>query len=195
MGDPDDRVLDPDYIRTVRFVVAEQIPPLRLRLFGDDYGRVVRLQVFDEGEHRVIQEIAVPESPGSEPGARLPLGRVDLNFDGYQDLTLRHYQGANDYGELVWIFDSGRRRFVSCPELSDLPYLKPDPKQWVVTSYYHFSASEGVATQYKWVEGKVVLVREDSTRSVHTDDAHWCLEHVTRQRVRGCLVETQRSCE
>jgi uncharacterized protein len=193
MGDPDDRVSDPGFIRTVRFVAAEDVPPLRLRLFGDAYGTVTRLQVFDEGERRATQEITVPESPGSEPGAKLPLGQVDFNFDGYKDLTLRHFEGANNYGDFIWIFDSERRRFVYSPELSDLPNLQLDPEHRVITSYYHFSAGEGAVSQYKWLQGKAVLVRED-TRYMRKEGAN-CLEQVTRELVRGRLVETERSCQ
>jgi hypothetical protein len=194
MGDPDDPVPDPDYIRSVRVVVAERVPPLRLRLFGGDDGTVLRMRVYDEGEHRVTQEITVPETPGSEPGGRWPLDPVDLDFDGYKDLTLRHYTGANNHGDFVWIFDPARRRFVYCPELSDQPNLQIDPERRMVTSYYHLSAGEGSLSRYEWIQGKAVLVRQDSTRYILTETVS-CLEQVTKERVRGRLVETRRSCE
>jgi hypothetical protein len=194
LGDPDDRIRDPGYIKTVRFVPAESVPPLRLRLFGDDHGTVDRLQVFDEAGSRVTQEITVPETPGGESGATLPLEQVDLDFDGYKDLTLRSYTGANNAGDFVWILDPVRRRFEFCPELSDLPNLAADPERGVITSTYHFSASEGSIGQYKWVGGKAVLVREDSTRLVRAEGGD-CLEQLTRQLVGGRMVETGRACE
>jgi TPR repeat protein len=194
MGDPDDLISDPMYIKTVLFVVSNHEPALRLRLFGDDYGTILRLRVFDEAKRRVIQEILVPESPGFEPGVTLPLGQVDLNFDGYKDLTLRHYQGANNYGDFIWIFDPRRRRFTFCHELSDLSHLEPDPALRVVRSYYHFSAMEGSASEYRWIRGKAVLVLQESRRYIEKDGTN-CLEHVTRKLVRGRLVVTERSCE
>jgi hypothetical protein len=130
---------------------------------------------------------------GGVDGSRLPLGQVDFNFDGYNDLTLRHYSGANNWGDFIWIFDPETRRFACCAELSDLPNLKPDPEQRVFLSYYHFSASEGSVRRYEWTQGKAILVREESTQYIQRDGQP-CLEQVTRELVRGRFVETERSC-
>jgi hypothetical protein len=193
MGDPDDPVPEPDYIQTVRWVVAEHVPALRLRLFGGDDGTVLRMRVYDEGEHRVTHEIAVPDTSGGPSAGRLP-EPIDYDFDGYKDLALRHYTGANNYGDFIWIFDPARRLFVYCPELSDQPNLQLDPEHRVVTSYYHLSASEGAVSRYEWIQGKAVLVKQDTTQYILTDTVS-CLEQVTRERVRGRLVETKKSCE
>lgn len=194
MGDPDDPIPDADYIRTVRFVAAEQVPALRLRLFGDTYGTVWRVRVFDEAENRETQEIAVPETPGGAEGATLPLGQVDLNFDGYNDLTLRHYSGANNAGDFIWIFDPESRHFAYCAELSDRPNLVPDPEQQALISYYHFSAGEGSTARYEWIQGKAVRVRAESAQFIEKDGVR-CREQVTRELVQGRLVETERSCQ
>lgn len=153
---------------------------------------MLRIRVFDEGTHRATQELVVPRDEAGEWSSGPPRTDLDLDFDGYKDLMVRSYAGANNAGYFVWIFEPRRRAFRYCPELRDQPNLQPDPGRRVLTSLYHFSAGEGSRREFVWRAGKPILVRED-TRAWRRDTT--CLEQVTRKRVRGRMVEVRRGCE
>lgn len=193
-GDPDDPIADPSYIKTVRLDLAPGRSPVRLRLFGDDFGCVLRIDVFREDERRVIQTISVPDEPGRSCGGGLPVTHDDLDFDGYQDLRLRSYSGANNFGDLIWIYRPAKARFEFCRILSDLPNLRPDPKTRTVVSLYHSSAAEGSSQEYRWIVGKPVLVRQLTATAVRSASGD-CLEREVQERRHGRLVVISRVCE
>jgi TPR repeat protein len=164
-GDPDDPIDDPGYIMSVRVTVHPERPPLRLRLFGDSYGIVSGIAVFDEGRGEVTQHLAVPETDQEvmsrpyrgEPG----LETADLNFDGYQDLMLRSWAGATgNAGHLIWMFEPEREEYVFSKELSELPGLRVHPAEKALTSFMKGGHGGMIcgSTVYRWVDGRLTAV-------------------------------------
>src|SRR6185436_6799725 len=105
-------------------------PGLRLRLFGDDFGAVSAIQVFDERTRRVTQRLVVPEVDTAE--TEHTTGHDDLDFDGFPDLRVVQFRGANNWADFLWILDPVRRRYVYCRRLSEETKVIPDPARRIV---------------------------------------------------------------
>lgn len=195
-GDPDDPVSEDGYIMTVRMVVHPSLPAVRLRLFGDDYGAVFRIDVFDEGKRAVVARLLDPREAnlrGARLGGGLPIVRfADLNFDGSQDIMLLDWAGATgNKGYVVWLFDPGSRRFVFSHELTGPSNVEPHPEDRTLTTFATGGAAGTICDgeRYRWVDNRPVLVRQVSQ---DWDDKTKAYVRVIREPEQGRLVIVRR---
>ena len=169
-------------------------------VYGTPDGPVVwllSLVALDAESGRELSELAYP--PDSKEGlgvlereAVQPPRLVDLDFDGYRDVTLRAFVGTGNAGVNAWRFDPDTETFRYQPLLSGRD-LEVDPSRQELTSAWtggHAGKIYGKTT-FGWVDGNAVVLRDERQ---DWDAERRCYDLRVSERVEGELVETTRAC-
>lgn len=105
-----------------------------------------------------------------------PLQFTDFNMDGWLDIRLRDYYGANGGRCFHYCYSPSRGMFVrAAEELDDYSWYEPDPARRQVTVYHYGAADSGTQQLYQWEnETDCRLLRQidyGSVRDPVADDA------------------------
>ncbi len=85
---------------------------------------------------------------------------ADANFDGVQDFVYLIDRGNQPNYWHYWLWNEKQTKFIYCESLRDIsdPQFKIEKK--VVTGWNRDSASSGVHTFYRWIDGELTLLRK-----------------------------------
>lgn len=80
-----------------------------------------------------------------------PLSFEDFNADGYQDLFLLFYYGANGGSASHYLWSPSKEQFVKASEeLGYFGFYSIDPDTRRLYMHYHGSAISGTETTFQW---------------------------------------------
>ena len=86
---------------------------------------------------------------------------LDVNFDGYQDLTCLYSRGVQVQCYQCWLWDEEQGLFVKLPVYSDIPSPYVDPETETISGWSRSSAAgDGTTPIYKWLDGELTCVRK-----------------------------------
>lgn len=105
------------------------------------------VKIVDEKENKVLQELEVNSSYSNKS----PFSFEDFNADGYLDLTVEYYYGANGGTASHYIFSPSKEEFVELD--SELDYFGMygiDSETRRLYMHYHGSAISGTEIIYQW---------------------------------------------
>lgn len=112
----------------------------------EDIGRQWKISVYRNGESELFQEIEVESSAFYE----CPVSFSDFNADGYEDLIVYYYYGANGGSESRYLWSPSRESFVYFPDLEYFGSYSVDPETKRLYIHYHGSAISGSNEVYQW---------------------------------------------
>ena len=105
------------------------------------------VKIFDEEEGEVLQEMQMDSSYAHES----PFEFEDFNADGYLDLTVTYYYGANGGTASHYIFSPSKEEFVEVDsELDYYGMYSVDYKTRRLYMHYHGPAIYGTEITYQW---------------------------------------------
>ncbi|MBD5454224.1 MAG: hypothetical protein HDR30_07925 [Lachnospiraceae bacterium] len=105
------------------------------------------VKIVDEKENKVLQELEVNSSYSNKP----PFSFEDFNADGYLDLTVEYYYGANGGTASHYIFSPSKEEFVEVDsELDYFGMYGVDSETRRLYMHYHGSAISGTEITYQW---------------------------------------------
>lgn len=108
---------------------------------------IYRVGIFDEERNEFLQEIEVDSSYAHKS----PFKFEDFNADGYEDLTVSYYYGANGGTASHYIFSPSRKEFVKVDsELDYYGMYSVDDETRRLYMHYHGSAIDGIEITYQW---------------------------------------------
>ncbi len=118
---------------------------------GESTPYIYQVEIYDEKGEELIQELQVTSTYGYES----PFVFEDFNADGYLELTVRYFYGANGGTASHYVFSPSKRVFVKLDE--ELDYyctysVDDETRRLYMTS--HGSAISGSAFTYQW-EGEM----------------------------------------
>lgn len=125
---------------------------LRAEKIGSEPGELFdaityRAEIYDEEGEELLQELQVSSSYVYES----PFVFEDFNADGYQDITVIYYYGANGGTASHYIFSPSKEEFVKLD--SELDYYGMyfvDDRERRLYMHYHGSAISGTEAAYQW---------------------------------------------
>ena len=112
----------------------------------EDIGRQWKISVYRNGESEPFQEIEVESSAYD----KCPVSFYDFNADGYEDLIVYYYYGANGGSESRYLWSPSRESFVYFPDLEYFGSYYVDPGTRRLYIHYHGSAISGSNEVYQW---------------------------------------------
>lgn len=112
----------------------------------EDIGRQWKISVYGNGESEPFQEIEVESSGFYE----CPVSFYDFNADGYEDLVVYYYYGANGGSESRYLWSPSRENFIYFPDLEYFGSYSVDPETRRLHIHYHGSAISGSNEVYQW---------------------------------------------
>lgn len=122
--------------------------PVEYELFGTlEYGETLDVEVYRKGENTPFQvfQTSCLEYDGH------PIYLEDFNADGYLDLTVRFYYGANGGTAAHYLWSPSKEQFVECSdELSYYGMYSIDQENRRLYMHYHNSALAGSEFTYQW---------------------------------------------
>ena len=105
------------------------------------------VKIVDEKENKVLQELEVNSSYSNKS----PFSFEDFNADGYLDLTVEYYYGANGGTASHYIFSPSKEEFVEVDsELDYFGMYGVDSETRRLYMHYHGSAISGTEITYQW---------------------------------------------
>ncbi|MDE7249067.1 MAG: hypothetical protein K2N82_04110 [Lachnospiraceae bacterium] len=105
------------------------------------------VEIFDEKKGEVLQEMQMDSSYAHES----PFEFEDFNADGYLDLTVTYYYGANGGTASHYIFSPSKEEFVEVDsELDYYGMYSVDYETRRLYMHYHGTAIYGTETTYQW---------------------------------------------
>ena len=105
------------------------------------------MKIVDEKENKVLQELKTD----SAYLHKSPFSFEDFNADGYLDLTVEYYYGANGGTASHYIFSPSKEEFVELDsELEYYGMYGVDSETRRLYMHYHGSAISGTETIYQW---------------------------------------------
>ncbi len=129
----------------------------------DSAGNVAALLVY-RGTQVSQELVTCTPQPVPRDGNVGSMASADLNFDGFGDLLLQVSSKDKNATYCVWIFNPKTKKYVASPELSKLVNPSADPKTKTVNSYVSTGCFGSCYDKqiYKWVQGVLTLVRDES---------------------------------
>jgi hypothetical protein len=166
----------------------------------DDRHYTKTITVKDAGG-KTIQEIATADFNDGEDAWTYwtydvdPDGRLifaDLNFDGWQDMEIVPFVAAGPgIPCIVWLWDAGGKQFVHDKTLSELVNVESDGEAKVIKSHYRVNASQYGEDYYKYIDGKLTLVKSVAWIYLDGDDKGMVEEAISELK-DGKMTETSR---
>lgn len=105
------------------------------------------VKIVDEKENKVLQELEV----NSSYSHKSPFSFEDFNADGYFDLTVEYFYGANGGTASHYIFSPSKEEFVELDsELDYFGMYGVDSETRRLYMHYHGSAISGTEITYQW---------------------------------------------
>ena len=143
----------------------------------EEIGRLWRISVYRNGESEPFQEIEVESAAFQE----CPVSFYDFNADGFQDLIVYYYYGANGGSESRYLWSPSRESFVYFPDLAYYGSYYVDPETRRLHIHYHGSAVSGSNEVYQWKnEMDCELLRDITYYPASFDSAESMVIKVTR---------------
>lgn len=112
----------------------------------EDIGRQWEISVYRNRESKPFQEVEVESSAFYE----CPVSFYDFNADGYEDLIVYYYYGANGGSQSRYLWSPSRENFVYFPDLEYFGSYYADPETRRLHIHYHGSAISGSNEVYQW---------------------------------------------
>ena len=112
----------------------------------EEISRLWKISVYRNEENEAFQEIEVWSAAFQE----CPVSFYDFNADGFQDLIVYYYYGANGGSESRYLWSPSRENFVYFPDLDYYGSYYVDPDTRRLHIHYHGSAISGSNEVYQW---------------------------------------------
>lgn len=112
----------------------------------EEIGYLWKITVYRNGESEAFQEIEVESSAFYE----CPVSFVDFNADGFKDIIVYYYYGANGGSESRYLWSPSQESFIYFPELSYYGSYYVDTETRRLYIHYHGSAVSGSDEVYQW---------------------------------------------
>jgi hypothetical protein len=186
---PKPRASQPLEPKTIRHAIHEGVPEYEFTLVpgAEAEGKapsVERIDVRRVGDPSVLETLKPSVSElrdGEIPGLEVQ----DVNFDAYADLRLQTSEQDCEY----WVFEPKTGRF-SFLDVGDLPCLTVDPVHKKLSFHFTLSADEYLEEAYKFVGGKLTLVR--SERQDYDGDSRARVVRIVEELKNGQMVVTSK---
>lgn len=137
---------------------------------GEDGYTAKAFRVIERRTGKVLQEEAVDSTVSvRDPGRLLEL--MDVNFDGWPDLTLPNADGGAgpNYTRNFYLYDKDAKLFVYHPQLSELSQPVVGKNRTIIASSRGGCCQHSTET-YRFVQGKLVLIAEWDESYTAEDD-------------------------
>ena len=137
------------YIRNLENEEVVRFQAEIIEKVSDDFFDIntYKVEIFDENEDELLQEIQVD----STYAHKSPFEFEDFNADGYQDITVLYYYGANGGSASHYIFSPSKQEFVELDsELSYYGMYSVELDTRRLYMHYHGSAIDGTEITYQW---------------------------------------------
>ncbi len=136
----------------VKDLGSEKIVRIQAEIMEIEEGELIDdviygVKIVDEKENKVLQELEVNSSYSNKS----PFSFEDFNADGYLDLTVEYYYGANGGTASHYIFSPSKEEFVELDsELDYFGMYDVDSETRRLYMHYHGSAISGTEITYQW---------------------------------------------
>lgn len=136
----------------VKDLGGEKIVRIQAEIMEIEEGELINdviygVKIVDEKENKVLQELEVNSSYSNKS----PFSFEDFNADGYLDLTVEYYYGANGGTASHYIFSPSKEEFVELDsELDYFGMYGVDSETRRLYMHYHGSAISGTEITYQW---------------------------------------------
>jgi len=188
-----------DFIRSVR--ASPKLPPYRFVLKPDAWTdkphpapdeHIGRMEVFKGGSTSLWQRLEVI---GTHPSwLTNTFHSMDINMDGYQDISVRYETASKWASHSYWLFDPKSGRFITNALTADLREvthngLKFDPKKKEIRASLFLGTCLNSFELYRIEKGRLVLL----TSEIHSrvDDGRCMVEKRKRMNGKMVLVEAR----
>ncbi len=174
-----------------RFIVNPKLPIFTFKFIGQEDNTFGDLQITEGNNPNIIQAIG----SGIDPNAIAPataqdvLGLPDMNFDGYNDLSILNNCGATGNCNYdIWLYNPQKNIFVENDDLSNVTNPTPDPTAKTISSTYNWGASGYEQDTYKF-DANEKLFLTNAYRQEAVGDGSSCKE-TTSDLVNGKMMTT-----
>lgn len=118
------------------------------------------IAIYKKG-HKEIYQLITGHDGDSNKTCEDQIEILDANFDGHLDISLPTQNGGAgpNSSEYFFLFDAKTKRFNFNQALSDLFIAQFDPKNKEVTSSWRGSCCDHGSETYRFIKGKMVLVK------------------------------------
>ncbi len=118
------------------------------------------IAIYRKG-HKDIYQLITGHDGDSNKSCDNQISVLDANFDGYLDISLPTQNGGAgpNRTEYFFLFDARTKKFKFDQAFSDLVAAQFDPKHKEVTSSWRGSCCEHGSETYRFIKGKMVLVK------------------------------------
>ncbi len=162
--------------------IHPRLPPYAMEFEVRD-GIPVSVTVRREDGTGEPQRIQIPDGSTSSR----PVQLVDLDFDGYQDLSVLTMGGVHNESFDYYLFDPAASAFAY---FRGDNMLVPDSARQVLEQRIHGSCCAGELRTFRWEGAELVLVRNEVWEPVSGDPAKTL--YVVSERRNGQMVEVSR---
>lgn len=115
---------------------------------------------------------------------------VDANFDGSHDFGYLFDRGNQPNYWHYWLWDEKQAQYIQCEPLGDVSEPQFDAEEKIVTGWARDSASTGIFTFYRWIDGELTLMREIEVAGPNTDRK---MVATVEDRIDGQMTEVYRT--
>lgn len=125
-----------------------------------DYS-VKSISIYKNQGNTLLQTIIPPENFTLKDSPQETLLLNDINFDGYTDLMIVQFvPAAPNIPYFYWKFDKESGQFLRDTTLEKITSPNFEKKEKLITSFWRASFDRHGTSTYKYINGKVVLVKE-----------------------------------
>lgn len=164
--------------------------------YDSDY-QTCKITIKNAERGMVIQEIIPSEytyfkDNPSYFDAGLGFVIEDLNFDGYADIRIVDFlPAAPNVPYICWVWDPKIRQYVYNPDLSAITSLEVDHENKLIYNFERASASEHFKNDYRYINGKLLKVKEVRTGFLDEADPEQGYS-ITHELIDGQWVMTEK---
>jgi hypothetical protein len=154
--------------KTISFKVHKKLPILAMRLYFEEDGSPYRMSISQK--NGVKKQMVNIYKENCEPTYEDNFTDIaeDINFDGYKDIKLRCSSGVNE-NYIFYLYNPIKAVFELNNELTVVSNPVPNPKTKEIESYSRISGNVGQYDTYRFIDGKLTLIRQKTTSYNETD--------------------------
>ena len=118
------------------------------------------LKIIDAKTGKTIQSFYDIDSELAFDKPNDAIHLVDINFDGYKDISLFRMSGGAgpNSTENIWIYNPKTGKFIYDQKLSDFTQLFVDKKKKTIMTAFRNGCCDHSSETYKYINGKLTLV-------------------------------------
>lgn len=127
---------------------------------NDEYSSANALKIIDAKTGKTVQSFYDIESDLTFDTPDNAIHLIDVNFDGYQDISLFRMSGGAgpNSTQNIWIYSPKTGKFIYDEKLSGFTQLFIDKKKKTINTAFRDGCCDHSSETYKYIKGRLTLV-------------------------------------